>query len=182
MSPLLLKFLKRRSVHAALAGGLVAGSLDLLYAGTAYGAIGVEPMRILQSIASGWLGRRAYSGGLGTALLGFTTHMTITCVAAAFYVAAAGRLAMLNKFPIRYGLAYGLAIFVAMNYVVVPLSAAVVVPPRGQFLWMGLLVHMYGIGVPIAVFARCAAVTGNDAFGETRTCRAARWRRSLPQP
>lgn len=180
MSRLILKFLQRRSVRATLAGGLVAGSLDLLYAGMAYGAVGIEPVRILQSIASGWLGRRAYTRGLGTAFLGLTSHMTIACMAAALYVGAARRLTMLNKFPIRFGSAYGLAIFVAMNYVVVPLSAAAVAPPRGHFLWMGLLVHMYGIGVPIALFARGAAVTSNAVRGKIRTCSVTPQRRSAP--
>lgn len=154
MSRLIRWVPQRRSVRAALAGGLVAGSLDLIYAAIAYGAVGLGPTRILQSIASGWLGQRAYEGGVGTALLGLASHMGIACAAAALYVGVARRLVMLTRFPIRCGSVYGLGVFVIMNCAVVPLSAATVDLPRGHFLWMGLLVHMYGFGVPIAAFAR----------------------------
>jgi len=44
-----------------------------------------------------------------------------------------------------------------MNYVVVPLSAATFRAPGGTFLVAGLLVHMFLIGVPIALFARRAS-------------------------
>jgi hypothetical protein len=51
---------------------------------------------------------------------------------------------------------FGLGAFVAMNYVVVPLSAAAVRPPHGVFLAGGLLAHMFLVGVPIALAARRA--------------------------
>jgi uncharacterized membrane protein YagU involved in acid resistance len=142
-------------VRAALAGGLVAGTADLLYACVAYGFVGASPPRILYSIAAGWLGREAaLEGGVGVALLGLVSHYLILCVAAGIYVAVANRLPVLTRRPVVCGAAFGLCVFVVMNYVVVPLSAAGGAGPSGVFLLMGLLVHLFFVGVPIALVAR----------------------------
>ena len=59
------------STGQALAyGTLVVGILDGLDALIFFGLRGAQPTRIFQGIASGLLGRSAFSGGLGTALLG----------------------------------------------------------------------------------------------------------------
>ena len=46
-----------RVLRASLAAGFVAGTLDIVAACLYYGARGASPMRILQAIASGLLGR-----------------------------------------------------------------------------------------------------------------------------
>lgn len=145
-----------RALRAALLGGLVAGALDIAYAFVAYGLLGVTPFRILHSVASGWLGKAAYDGGAATAALGLASHLFIACVAALIYVLASRRLPMLTTHPLICGGLFGLAVFIAMNYVIVPLSAAVVGPPRGVFYPLGVLVHVVLVGMPIALFARRA--------------------------
>jgi hypothetical protein len=141
---------------AILIGGLAAGFLDITYAMVAYGFIGVPAHVILQSVASGWLGKGAYSGGWASASLGLGSHVVITCVMAAIFVAAARRIALLRNRSFLSGIVFGLCAFVTMNYVVVPLSAAAVHPPSGVFLAGGLLAHMFLVGVPIAFAARRA--------------------------
>jgi uncharacterized membrane protein YagU involved in acid resistance len=141
---------------AVLVGGVVAGILDITYAIVAYGLTGVPARVILQSVASGWLGKAAYSGGAGTASLGLASHVLITCVMAAIFMVVARRIEMLRRQPWPSGAVFGLGAFVVMNYVVVPLSAAVVQPPRGVFLAGGLLAHIFLVGVPIAFAARRA--------------------------
>ena len=135
---------------AVFYAGLVAGALDLLYAFVAYGLIGVTPVVILQSIASGRLGRAAYQGGFGAAAIGALSHFAICVAAAAIYLELGQRLRGLATRPLIAGPVFGAAMFGVMNYVVVPLSAAVVRLPAGAFLWVGLLVHMLCVGLPIA--------------------------------
>lgn len=149
--------LDRRALNAALLGGLLAATLDLLYACSVYAILGVSPLTILQSIASGWLGDAAYQGGMATGVLGLLSHFSIVCVTAILYGVICSRFAVMNLHPVSCGAAFGTGIFVAMNYVVVPLSASSVNPPRGWLCVGGLLVHMFLIGVPIALFARTAA-------------------------
>jgi hypothetical protein len=56
---------------AILWGGLVAGVLDAVDGVVAFGTKGLNPIQVLQYIASGLLGASSFNGGLGTAALGF---------------------------------------------------------------------------------------------------------------
>jgi hypothetical protein len=138
-------------------GGVVAGAFDLLYA-CVFWAIkrGVSPQRILQRVASGWLGDASVTGGVTTAALGFATHFFIATSMSVTYYLVARRWPALWERPVPYGAAYGLLLYGIMNYIVVPLSAAG--PSSKDPLWVGMsiAVHMLLIGLPIALFARRA--------------------------
>jgi hypothetical protein len=147
---------RSRALRAIFWGGLIAGVFDITYAFVFYGLRNrLSPARILQSVASGLLGADAFKGGLGVAALGAALHFLIAFTAAAVYYAASRRLNFLLRNAVACGIVYGVLIYALMNYVVVPLSAA---PPRGTpppvVLVTGLLVHMFFIGLPIALFAR----------------------------
>lgn len=147
----------RRPLHAVLLGGLVVGTFDIVYAMAFWGPQGVAPMRILQSIAAGLLGQAARDGGWATALLGAVLHFTIaTAMAAAYYLASA-RIPALIRRPIVYGMLYGLFLYLFMNLVVVPLSAAGG-PSFEPLLWVvcSIAVHLFLVGIPCALFARLA--------------------------
>jgi hypothetical protein len=51
--------------------------LDITAAFVVYGFFGVKPLRLLQRIASGLLGSRAFKGGFATALLGLLCHFAV---------------------------------------------------------------------------------------------------------
>lgn len=137
---------------AVLAGGAVSGALDIGYA-CARGAInGIAPVRVLQSVAGGLLGRSTFDGGTSTALLGLFLHFLMTMAMAAVFVVAAARLPLLRSHPIPVGLAYGAAIYWVMNRVVLPLSRFPGPQPTELNL-SGLLVHMFLVGLPIALAA-----------------------------
>ena len=140
--------------RAILAGGLAAGALDITAAMVIYGLRGVPPIRVLQSVASGLLGTDAFRGGLATAALGTALHFFIATTAAAVYYAASRRLTVLVRRPVRWGLLYGVAVYLFMNLVVLPLSA---VPKRPFAVGMAaiiLVVHMLFVGLPIALAVR----------------------------
>jgi hypothetical protein len=147
-----------RKLSAILVGGLIAGVLDISYAtGFSYLRSGASPVRILQYVASGLLGPDSFNGGSTTAALGLGLHFFIALSAAAAYVLAAASLPILVRRPVLCGIVYGALFFAFMNLVVLPLSRT---PPRQTFplvvLGTGLLVHMFGIGLPIALAARRA--------------------------
>ncbi|WP_368562829.1 hypothetical protein [Pseudoxanthomonas sp. UTMC 1351] len=141
-------------------GGIAAGTLDLIYICSLYAFKGVSPVRILQSIAAGWLGRdAAVAGGSATALLGFLSHFGIALVMAYVYYAVSRHWKILVEQPLRYGALYGLVLYAAMTYVVVPLSAAggSQSPP---WQWINLAhigAHVLLVGVPCALAARVAS-------------------------
>jgi hypothetical protein len=146
-----------RIVSAIVLGGLVAGALDITYACIHWGLVAdAPPMRIFQSVASGLLGREeARAGGWGTASLGLALHFTLTTIMAAFFVAWTRMVPDLNRWPLLSGVTYGLALYVVMNFIVLPLSATGGGNlPQGQFLLGGLLIHAFGVGLPIALIAK----------------------------
>ena len=141
---------------AILWGGLVAGTLDAIDGVIAFGTQGLNPIQVLQYIASGALGKAAFEGGLATAALGAGFHFAIAFVVAAVFVVASKRFAVLKTRPVDAGLLYGAAVYVFMTYVVLPLSA--VAPSAfqlGLFL-NGVIGHALFVGLPISLFARRA--------------------------
>jgi uncharacterized membrane protein YagU involved in acid resistance len=146
------------ALKLVLAGGLVAGTLDIAYA-CRFWAIkaGVPARRILQSVAAGLLGKASFEGGAATATLGLGLHYFIACSMAVTYYLVARRWTALRERPVLYGIAYGLLLYAIMNYLVVPLSAAGGGGSKNP-LWVGLsvAVHMFLIGLPIALFVRAA--------------------------
>lgn len=142
---------RNRAVHAILWGGLIAGAIDITYALGFSAARGVPPMRILQSVASGLLGSPAYQGGAGTAALGLILHFVLMLIIAAIFYFASTRLRFLVEHPVWWGALYGFVVYWVMNLVVLPLSAF---PSEVKFVPVvvitSLIVHAFGIGVPIA--------------------------------
>jgi hypothetical protein len=144
-----------RALRFIVLGGAIAATCDITYA-VVYSAFrGVAPLRILQSVASGLLGRPAFAGGIPTAALGLLLHYAICIVAAGVFWAAARRLPWLTDRPVPTGALFGLAVYAVMNYIVLPLSAFPFTPhPAVLTVVTGLLVHMLGVGVPIALATR----------------------------
>src|SRR5215472_1773924 len=69
------------NTQAIFWGGLVAGVLDAVDGVIAYGTQGLNPIQVLQYIASGALGQSAFEGGLATAALGAAFHFAIVWAA-----------------------------------------------------------------------------------------------------
>jgi hypothetical protein len=143
---------KPRAVPAILWGGLWAGILDITAAFVRWG----HPQGILRGIAGGLLGPQAFHGGWGTAALGLALHFFIAFSAAAVYYAASRKLIFLRQRPVGWGFLYGIAVYMFMSWVVVPLSALPKskAPFSGVGLVLSLLTHMFCVGLPIALAVR----------------------------
>jgi hypothetical protein len=141
-----------------LAGGLLAGTLDIVYACVFWAVrADIPPTRIFQSVAAGLLGEASFQGGASTAALGLFLHFLIACTMALAYYVAARRWPVFARRPVPLGVAYGLLLYVVMNLVVVPHSAAS--PGSRDPTWIALTVavHAFLVGLPIAWFASRAA-------------------------
>jgi len=141
-----------------LAGGLVAGALDITYACVFWALkADVPAQRIFQSVAAGLLGKGSFDGGWSTAGLGLALHFFIATLMSLTYYLVARSWPALWRRAVRSGILYGLLLYGIMNYIVVPLSAAGG-GGRKAPVWVGLsiVVHMFLIGLPIALFTRQA--------------------------
>jgi uncharacterized membrane protein YagU involved in acid resistance len=140
-------------LKAILLGGCIAAVLDILDPIIFfYLRNHIAPIRIPQSIASGLLGRSAFSGGINTALLGLALHLFIALVWATGFVLAARVLPFLSQHPIRSGLLYGALIYIVMNYLVLPHSH--VTPSRSSptlVLINGIFAILVLVGLPISL-------------------------------
>jgi hypothetical protein len=146
---------RRNAVLGIVVGAALAGSFDLIFAFWFFGSRGRSPTWILQSIAAGWMGEPAFSGGAPAALLGLVSHFAILLVAAAIFYAAARRMKPVGDHAIVAGLLFGAVIYVVMNFVVIPLSAFPYRPshPMRAVLPM-LAAHMLLVGLPLALAVR----------------------------
>jgi uncharacterized membrane protein YagU involved in acid resistance len=143
---------RSKAYQAILWGGLIAGTLDLTAAFVTNGLRGITPFRIMQAIATGLLGADSYKGGVKTAVLGVALHFLIATVATAVFYVLSRKLKFMVRQAIIAGLLYGVAVYLFMNQVVLPLSAF---PHKISFqIVNGLLVHMFCVGLPIALVVR----------------------------
>jgi len=143
---------KSKLLTPILIGGFAAGLFDHLSAMHDFG------WRCSQGVASGLLGTSAFHPGAFAFAwtLGLILHFFIAFSAAAIYCLANLRLRFLRDHWFICGLFYGIAVFLVMNLIVLPLSR---VPfPVGPFtvagLRQGLLSHMLLIGLPISLSLR----------------------------
>jgi uncharacterized membrane protein YagU involved in acid resistance len=138
--------------RATLLATLVAGTLDI---GAAILLnLGVGPRIVLQSVAGGWLGSAAYQGGWPIALLGLASHFGIMLGIAAIYMMLGARLSILRSQWILAGVVWGVAVWLVMSQVVVPLSASTLPQPDVQAIIQGLIVHVLMVGLPMAFIGR----------------------------
>jgi hypothetical protein len=137
---------------AAAVAALVVGALDFCVVRVYWDSAGIGFVRIGQSVARGWYGDASFAGGMRTALVGTLTHFGIMFAFMLAYLLAAQRLAFMRRQPALAAIGYGLATFVAMNYVVVPLSrAAHPMKYDGWFLVsIGVHVFLVGFGAMLA--------------------------------
>ena len=80
-------------------------------------------MQPWKGVASGVLGKAARNGGIETAVLGTALHFFICIVAAAALYLVVSRLRWLPRNWILLAILHGIAVLLAMNYVILPLSA-----------------------------------------------------------
>jgi hypothetical protein len=146
----------RNSLGRSIAvAALILGTLDLIdivvFAGL---ATQTPPILVLQYYASGALGNAAFAGGLATALLGLVFHYGVSCVVAAVFILSANQLPVLRRNAILGGLLYGAAVFVVMNFLVLPLSAAPKLPFDVIALIQGIVAHVLLVGLPLGMIVR----------------------------
>jgi hypothetical protein len=145
---------RSRAIQTVLLAGLTAGVLDITAAIVFYARLGAQTVPMLQGIASGLLGKAAFSGGLATAALGLLCHFFIATSAAGLYYMLSRRVPFLIQHTVVSGALYGVAVYFFMSLVVVPLSA---IGPRPFVLGdalVGIAIHVCCVGLPIALVVR----------------------------
>jgi hypothetical protein len=145
---------RSRAFQTIASATLIAGILDISSAFLLSYPKGVGPIRVLQGVAAGLIGREpAINGGLATAGLGLAIHFFIAFVVATVFYVASRKLVFLRRQPVISGLLYGVVVYGFMYWIVMPLAYPVVHPSLSRDL-TAVCVHMFLIGLPIALIVR----------------------------
>jgi 4-amino-4-deoxy-L-arabinose transferase-like glycosyltransferase len=131
----------------------LAGALDATDGVVFFGLEGLNPIQVLQYIASGLLGAQSFRGGFATAGLGVLVHFAIALVVAGIYIVASRRISVLRSRWVMFGLLYGAAVWAVMNLVILPLTAVAPSHITTVALLNGVIGHALFVGSPIAFFA-----------------------------
>ena len=141
------------AVSTVAIAGLVAGAIDVAVNTVKAVNAGTSVLRPWKGVAAALLGKDAViQGGDSMAILGVGLHFLITIGAAAIYYLVAKRRGWLVRHAFLSGLVFGTTFFLAMNYVILPLSFI------GRPLYVGaqtiaiaLPSHIIMIGLPISL-------------------------------
>ncbi len=128
---------------------LVAGTLDILSAFVWSGAVA----SVLRTVASGPFGDSAAESLLGVPL-GLGVHFAIMAIMAAVYVIAASRVPALARHWAVAGLLYGVALWIVMYGIVIPLRWPGAPSREPLAIAQQLISHCLLVGLPIAWIAR----------------------------
>jgi hypothetical protein len=142
-----------RALPTIALAGLIAGILDIISAFVIAEIKGTGSIRMLQGIASGLLGQRSFEGGMTTAGLGLAIHFLIAFTAATVFYAASRKFSSLTQHAVVSGLLYGIAVYIFMYWIVVPL----VFPNARHSISRdvtAVIIHIVLIGLPIALVVR----------------------------
>lgn len=142
--------------------GLAVAVLDGLFAVVLYVVVlhVTTVARVFQSIATGLLGKASYSGGAATVALGVACHLTVAFGWTILFYLASRRISAAREWMrsnagvLVVGLAYGMFVWLAMNFVVIPISRATPTPVANWRFWAMLAWHAVGVGVPVARILR----------------------------
>lgn len=140
----------RSILRPILIGTLIAGTLDILAAIGLTLFYGRDPMAMLRYVASGPFPPATEMGAPGS-LLGLVVHFVLMAIMVIIFVLAASRLRQLWEKPILWGVLYGLATYVVMNWIVVPLRFQAPLPPSTRAIVTQLFCHIVLVGIPVAL-------------------------------
>ena len=146
---------KSDGLKAILAGGLIAGILDITAASVnVWLNSGRGPISTFQSVAGGLYGAETFNGGYQTAATGLALHFFIATTWAAVFYLLSRKLKFMVSRAILSGVLYGIVVWLFMYLVVLPLSAWKTSGYPLKSVIIGILIHIFCIGLPIALIVR----------------------------
>jgi hypothetical protein len=141
-------------LRLSVIGGIITGLLHIIVqVGIVFGLIVKSPfISSLQYLVSGAMGNAAFTGGLTTALLGLILELIMTIIIAGVFIFSADRISLLRRHIIVSSLLYGVGVFIVMNFIVLPLSAAPALPAPPMWLFIEIILeHILLIGLPLGI-------------------------------
>jgi uncharacterized membrane protein YagU involved in acid resistance len=140
---------QRRAVTTILSAWLVGGTLDITTASIYYPRkYNITQILLLQNIASGVFGERAFSGGLRMAVLGLVFHYCIAFFWTIIFFISYTAMKISRRNWFITGMAFGIVVWLVMNLVVLPMSNVNRSPFDPIEALIGAVILIFCIGLP----------------------------------
>jgi hypothetical protein len=149
-------------LRTTVIGGLILGMLHLIIQSWfVYSFLEKTPfISVLQYVASGAMGNAAFAGGPAAAVLGLVLDFLMTTIMAGVFILSIDRIPLLRRHIIPGSILYGFGVFIVMNFIVLPLSAAPPLPAPPMWLFIEMVLeHILLIGLPLGILAQRTANT-----------------------
>lgn len=144
---------------------LVAGTLDILSAFAFAGVRGTGPLTVLGGVASGPFGEAMTGSGWTGAAIGLGVHFAIMAVQVATFMLLAAWQPGILQTRLITGVLYGLAVYIVMYWVVLPIRWPDVFPAGAlRHIPTALFSHICCVGLPIVLIVARGAARG-DGWG-----------------
>lgn len=142
----------KSSAQTIIWAALIGGTLDAAAGVIVYLIyFGMNPLQVLQYIASGLFGAEVINGSFNYVVAGLLLHYFIAFVVASIYFVGASQVKFLVNQKIIAGLAFGLVIWLVMNLIVLPNSNIPKNPFNSSLAAIEIVWHMALVGLPIAL-------------------------------
>ncbi|TWB49227.1 hypothetical protein FBZ98_107260 [Rhizobium sp. ERR 922] len=143
-----------RAVSVGFSAGLTAGVIVLVPVLILQLSRGVGIVPEMQLAASSLMGMAAYAGATGF-VFGTLLHFFVSVVPAVVYALVVWQVPVVNRWTWIGGPVLGIIQFFFMGFVVLPLSAFTTPASVTPMPFVpALLIHMFGLGLPIAWVVR----------------------------
>jgi hypothetical protein len=146
--------LTREIVKSGALAGIVGGILMAVWAMIATSALGLGPLVVPQLIGATFQGPEALVRGAGTVALGLVVHLLVSAGFGVLFATLVRRDTPLGVGMLA-GVAYAMALFVLMTFIVVPVVNPVMSNRVSMMVGTTLIMHLlYGIGVGLTPLIR----------------------------
>jgi len=143
------------SAKTILTAAVIVGTLDITAACTQVylrtGQPSIKP--VLLFVASGLLGKAAYNNGDSIAAVGLLIHYCVAAAFTLFFFLVLAKLSFTKQQRLLTGILYGAFIWVVMNLLVLPLTAAAPLQKTFSGVAIGMGILIVCIGMPLAFLA-----------------------------
>ncbi len=141
-------------VRAVALAWIIAGTIDITIACLlSVLTASAMPISVLQGVASGLLGARAFEGGRATAALGLACHYLITFIWVVVFFLIFPRIQTLLRSRILIAVLYGVFVSLIMDFIVLPFSKVAAQPFDLRFFVVKTVVLILSIGTPLTIVA-----------------------------
>lgn len=143
------------SAKTILKAALIVGTLDITAACTQVslrtGQLSVKP--VLLFVASGLMGKSAFNNGDVVMLVGLLIHYCVAAAFTVFFFLTVAKTDFAKQHRLLTGILYGAFVWIVMNLLVLPLTAANPLKRTPSGIAIGAGILMLCIGIPLAHLA-----------------------------